>query len=499
MANFNPTGKINLNMTTTVQALADQLSLHTKLQNFFNVGGKAGQPMLAIAERTNQMLFIRRMAWKFNRVNLGSGLNPLENPHFLISQQGFQDYKFAGATCFTLINSTTPGGQLPAGGASIDLMPGTYQNGLTKVNYGTFLSQSPQSYGFSQQANGNLQPAGLVFNPSNNTVSVQFIDPHPFQLGNIGTSIMLISGSTNPAFNSTFIYNQLSQLSNWINGYLITDIPDAFHVTLQGNGGQMNTITNITASGGVTTITLGSPNPLPPQPPPINFNPIGPANVSGNGLAGGYQMTFSGITTNSALNGLTVTLLNATTSQVSFTTPIGVTITNGADTGTIYAANGGAPGIFNFGWLEAATLFDINNPSFPLPVNNIDAVHRLPPEFDSTGDTITMSCEIDYGCGVLKFRLSEPVSTYPFAFAMVYQARAPKFTSGQSIFQWPDDLMYVIFEVALWQGMRFAYGINAAETTAQMQIASLAIQNALASEDREANEFTLTPNWNIMR
>ena len=107
-------------MTTTLQALADQLKIHTKLQNFFNVGGIDGQPMLRIAQNVNQMLLIRRMAWKFNRVNLGSN-NPAVNPHFFMSQQGFQDFKFAGASCFALINSTTPGGQLPAGAALVSI------------------------------------------------------------------------------------------------------------------------------------------------------------------------------------------------------------------------------------------------------------------------------------------------------------------------------------------------------------------------------------------
>jgi len=82
---------------------------------------------------------------------------------------------------------------------------------------------------------------------------------------------------------------------------------------------------------------------------------------------------------------------------------------------------------------------------------------------------------------------------------VVYQARAPKFTSGQSVFQWPDDLSWVLFEMCLWQGMRFAYGISATETQAQMQIAALAVQNALESEDREANDMSMTPEWNIMR
>src|SRR5271165_2067426 len=98
MANLlGPNGRINVNMTTTVQSVMDQLKLHTKLQNFFNVGQVGGQPAVSIAERSNQMVLVRRMPWKFNRVNLGEN-NPAVNPYFLVTQQGFQDFKHAGAS-----------------------------------------------------------------------------------------------------------------------------------------------------------------------------------------------------------------------------------------------------------------------------------------------------------------------------------------------------------------------------------------------------------------
>jgi len=465
MANFNLVP--NVNATTTIQEMASQLSIHSKLQNFFNVGGVSGQPMLRIAENVQQMLLTRRMPWKFNRVNLGSN-NPAVNPHFFISQMGFQDYHFAGATCFALINSTTPGGQLPAGGASVDLNPGVYANGNAQVRYGTF--NGGNSYG----PIANWQTAGIIFNPATGNFTVQFLDPHPFQAGNIGTSQILIAGIVNPAYNSTFTYNQLAQTSQWINSYTLVSIPDNFHIILAGTPGQFGAISNIAASGGVTTVTV--PNTMSP----------------------GDIMTFSGIGTNTALNGLTVTLLTATPTAVTFTTPVGVVIVSGADNGTIYAAPSGAPGIFNLGWVESAALVDINNPSFPLPVNTIDAVHRIAPEYTSTGDTMNLSCEIDYGNGVVKFRLSEPVSTYPFAFNVVYQAKSPKFTSGQSVFQWPDDYSFALFELLLWQGMRFAYGITSAETQAQAQAAQMALMNVLAAEDREDNIQAITPQRSLM-
>lgn len=464
--NFN--GVPNVNQTTTVQAMADQLKIHTKLQNFFNIGGIDGQPMLRLCDNAMQMLLTRRMPWKFNRVNLGSN-NPAVNPHFFVTQLGFQDFHHAGASCFALINSTLPGAQLPAGGAGVDLNPGTYQNGNARVRYGTF--NGGNSYGPS----GSWQTAGIIFDPATGNFTVQFLDPHPFQPGNIGVSQMIVAGVTNPAYNSTFTYNQFAQTSQWINTYQLVSIPDNFHIVLAGTDGQFGALSAISATGSVTTVTVP------------------------NSMTRGDIMTFLGVSTNSGLNGQTVTLLSATPTAVTFTTPTGVSITNGADSGTIYAAASGALGIWNFGWTESAALVDINNPSFPLPVTPVNAVHRIAPEYTSTGDNISLSCEVDYGNGVVKFRISEPVSTYPFAFNVVYQAKAPKFTSGQSIFQWPDDLSYVLFELLLWQGMRVAYGILGAETQAQAQSAQMALNAALASEDREDTEQSVTPQWSLMR
>ena len=355
-----------------------------------------------------------------------------------------------------------------AGGAGVDLAPGVYQNGNARITYGPF--NGGNSYG----PTGNWQTAGIIFNPVSGTFTVQFLDPHPFQPGNIGTSQILISGVVNPAFNSTFTYNQLAQTSQWIGSYTLVSIPDNFHIVLQGNSNHSGAISNISASGNITTVSVAQT------------------------MTPGDIMTFTGVTTNSALNGTTVTLLTATGNAVTFLTPSGVTITNGVDTGTMYAAPSGAPGIWNLGWVESAAVIDINNPSFPLPISPIDAVHRLAPEYSSRGEDMNLSCEIDFGNGVVKFRLSEPVSTYPFAFSVNYQAKAPKFTSGQSIFQWPDDLSYVLFEMLLWQGHRFAYGITAAETQAQAQAAQIALQSALASEDREDNVQAITPNRSLM-
>ena len=64
--------------------------------------------------------------------------------------------------------------------------------------------------------------------------------------------------------------------------------------------------------------------------------------------------------------------------------------------------------------------------------------------------------------------------------------------------QWPDDYVFAFQELALWEAMRFAYGISAEETTAQGQMALMALQSVMEAEDREANTQNLTPDITLM-
>jgi hypothetical protein len=442
-----------VNQTTTVQYVMQQCALHTKLQNYFGVGNVTGEPGCGIANRVNQMLLQRRLAWKFNRVELSSTIG-----NFMITQQGVQDILHAGACCFVLLNNNQPqSGALPVGGVGIDLAPLTY-NGTTYP-----------------PINGGTSSISI----SNGVITIQTLQPHPFQSGNVGVSTLFISGAVNPAFNSSFTYNQLTQTSAWEDGYTIVAIPDSHHIQVTATNGQYGTITGISASGGIVTLTVE------------------------NSMSAGDVMNLTGLTNNPALNtggasntpSMTLTAATATTVSFAYTG----TIVNGAETGTIYAAPSGAPGIFNLGWLESASIQDINSTSFPQPVKPIDAVHRLAPEYTTTGDTLSICALIDYNNGVIKFRLSEPMGTYAFQLNCIYQARAPKLTSLSSIFQWPDDLSYVLVEMCLWQASRFAYGVAGGETATFQQSALAALQSALESEDKEANTQSITPEFSIMR
>jgi hypothetical protein len=357
------------NMTTTVQYVMDQCKLHTKLQNYFGVGQITGEPGCGIANRVNQMLLQRRMPWKFNRVELG----PTDG-NFMVTQQGIQDMRFAGATAFVLLNNQGGSGTLPCGGVGIDLAN-------QPVNGGA----------------GGITIAGSV-------ITVQTLDPHPFTSANVGTTLVYLTGVANPNFNSNFSYTQLTQTSAWTNGFTLLSVIDKYHFTLQSN--------------------------------------------------------------------------------------------NAAQLG---AAPTGAPGIGNLGWLESASIQDINSTAFPQPVKPIQAVHRISPEYTTTGDELMFCALIDYNNGVIKFRLSEPMGTYCFQINAVYQARAPKLSTAKSIFRWPDDLSFVLVEMALWQASRFAYGLAAEETMKFQQSAQQALMSALEAEDKEDNVQGITPEWSLMR
>jgi len=378
----------NTNMTTTVAYIMDQCRLTTKLQNYFGQGGSTNEPGLSVCTRTNQRLLTRRMPWKFN-VGLLQGPPWDWGGNFIVTQQGMQDVKFAGATLFSLLNSTAGAASLPAGGVSIDLNQNIYvQNGVVRQRYGPV---SPI----------NNQAGGVVVTGS--TVTVQTIDPHPFQSGNIGQTTLYITGVVNPIFNSIFTYNQLTQTSLWTNGYQLIGIPDNFHLQLAALAGQTDGLVS------------------------------------------------------------------------------------------------GAPGIFNFGWLQSAFLTDINSVSFPQPVKAVQAVHRIAPNYTVTGDPVPSICAlIDYNNGVIKFRLSEPLSTYALQFNLTYQQRAPKFGTPQDVLLWPDDYVFAFQELALWDAFRNAYGISSEEATLQMNVAMLALQNVMEAEDRETNTQALTPDITLM-
>jgi hypothetical protein len=348
----------------TVQQIIDQCALHTKLQNFFNVGGITFEPGLTIANDTNQQLLARPFAWKFNREELSGG--PAGNGNFFVTQFGVQDYLFAGACAFVLFQNTNTSGTTTTaqlgGGVGIDLS-------ANPINGGT---------------------AGITVNVGTGVVTVQTLQQHPFVVG----QTVFMTGNDVAAYNSIWTFQPQAQTSSWTQGWVITAVPDNLHFQFQATAGQ--------------------------------------------------------------------------------------------------SVSSGAAGIFNWGWGESAYLFDINSNSFPQPTFKIEMVDRLTTSY-LCNDPAQIAMMQDLNNGVLKFRLDNCNGPYCWMMNVVYQARAAKLINPQSIFQWPDNLSFVLKEVALAQAFRFATGLSSDDTKTQILLAQQAIASALGSDDRESSTEGFAP------
>lgn len=160
--------------------------------------------------------------------------------------------------------------------------------------------------------------------------------------------------------------------------------------------------------------------------------------------------------------------------------------------------NGNLTGLYAWGWGESGSLQDPNSQSFPQYCVPIKVVRELPPAYVSSGDPLRVAMMQDFSNGVLKFRISYPMSA-PYQINLVYQARAPILQKPTDIFPWPDNLAYVLYEVALFMAYRFAKGITALDTKEQFTIATNMIQQAMASEDKEEQEFGQIPEMSLYR
>lgn len=429
----------------------DWCSLHTSLQNFFLTRNGSNEPAMTISNDMLRTLLARPMAWKFNRKFLDG-----TNGSFLVTQFGVQDYRFAGASAFVLQSGA---GSNPFGGVGIDMIYSPVRGPL---------------------AGGQL--AGIIV--SGATATVQTIDPHPFQPGQtVFLSGLLDAGG---AFNAVFSFNALTRICGWSGGFTIVSVPDQFHFTFAAPANTSATVTNIAITGNVLTVTAA------------------------NSFKVGQVVAFTGVGTNTFLNSQQATISTASGSQ--FTAAFAhADVASGVDTGTA-AVCSGAPGFGTsdpqgnliglpaWAWGESASMVDINNTSFPQPVTpDVEFVRNLPPAWGCSGNKMAMCMFADENNGVLRFRLSEPMSSYQFQFNVVYQQKAPKLTTPQSVFAWPDDQAHVLHEVGLTYAYRFAKGISAAESQIQLKISQQSIASAMAGEERESVIEGLVPDRGLMR
>lgn len=158
----------------------------------------------------------------------------------------------------------------------------------------------------------------------------------------------------------------------------------------------------------------------------------------------------------------------------------------------------GAPGISDFGWLEAAALTDISNTAVPQPTGPIRAVDRITPS-SLVGETSKVCAYQDLGTGVMVFRVEPCAPTYSMAVNCTYQGRSPRLTSLNATFApWPDHLAF-----ALYSGMKAHAFDNSDKSDNDKMKALKQFENdrlvAAEYEDAEESEQGFAPTMGIMR
>ena len=160
-------------------------------------------------------------------------------------------------------------------------------------------------------------------------------------------------------------------------------------------------------------------------------------------------------------------------------------------------ANSGAPGITNFGWLESASLLDVQNITAPQPIDgDVMTVRTLNPE-SVTGNPNRFAVIQDLGTGVLKVRCSPCPATYEIGINLVYQAKAPKLTALTNT--WapiPDEHSNVYFQGFLADAYRF---VDKATYLQEFQRFQQAIVAMIGHQDAEENSGGLTPDFSLFR
>lgn len=182
-------------------------------------------------------------------------------------------------------------------------------------------------------------------------------------------------------------------------------------------------------------------------------------------------------------NGFTITAKTPTSFQFSLVTAISPC---------------GAPGINDFGWLEAVSLTDISNTSVPQPTGPIKAVDRITPT-SKVGETAKVCVQQNLGTGVLVLRVDPCADTYSMAVNCAYQMAAPRIITPNSTWApWPDNLSF-----AIYSGFK-AYAFDNSdkpESTKMkwMQKLENDRQAAAEYEDSEESEMGFAPSMGIMR
>lgn len=245
--------------------------------------------------------------------------------------------------------------------------------------------------------------------------------------------------------------------------------------TSGGVGIALKTANGITSTGFPGTVTV---NTLEPH----NFSVGATVYLAGCPDAV-YNSTFTQTPSSSAWSAGYVIASVPTATSFTFASISGQTLTSGAS------------GITDFGWLESATMLEINSATSPQIIHNLLGVRTLQPSSTvSTSDRVSIVS--NDGAGTLKIRLRFANGSTPFGVYLVYQAKAPLKINLNS--KWdpiPDELSYVYDQFFLARAYRF---INSGRADIEYQRAQVALNKAVSNEDNEESEEHVTPEHSLM-
>ncbi len=243
--------------------------------------------------------------------------------------------------------------------------------------------------------------------------------------------------------------------------------------TSRGSGIGLATNNAITESSNTVTV-----NTLDPH----GFSVGDTVYMSGNTVSA-YNSTFT-INENSATWSGGWTILSVpTTKSFTFT----------------HASSGlsasGAPGITDFGWLETATMVEMNSTSSPQNTRPLKAVNELPPS-KQVGNPTKVCVLKDNGDGTVKIRFQNIPGTTIWGANLVYQSKAPlkaDLTATWSPF--PDEFGFVYRQMFLARAYRY---VGSSKEAVEYQKAQAMIIKALGHGDAEVNDTYVTPTESLM-
>lgn len=214
---------------------------------------------------------------------------------------------------------------------------------------------------------------------------------------------------------------------------------------------------------------------------PHNFLPGQAFFMTGNTVAA-YNSTFTQTPdTSTWSNGWTI-LATPTNKQFTFTH---------ASSGL---AASGAPGITDFGWLEAASMVDPASGNTPQTTRVLWAVRNLEPNGVCLEPNKLCVLQ-DLQTGVIRIRLNAAAANR-WQINPVYQAKPPlKVSLSDTWTPFPDELAYVYRQMFIAQAYRFA---NSARSEVEYQKAMANIAKGLGSDDREDSSEYVVPDCPLM-